>query len=92
MKFELVETPRIFEQEQHYVAFFPAGKSRIEITHWRNQPRLVNCALIIAAGEFRLQINEITPAQLRYLSQGLAAIADEIEASAAQYIPEPEAA
>jgi hypothetical protein len=92
MKFELVETPRIFEQEQHYVAFFPVGRSGIEITHWRNQPRLVNCALIIATGEFRLQINEITPAQLRYLAQGLAAIADEVDASSAQYTLEPEAA
>jgi hypothetical protein len=91
MKFELVETPRNFEQGHHYVAQFPVGKSEIEVTHWREDGP-VNCALIIGGGAFRLQINSITPAQLRYLAQGLNAVADEVEASSSQYMPEPEAA
>lgn len=35
MKFELINTPRQFEQGHHYMAKFPVGRSEIEVTHWR---------------------------------------------------------
>ena len=90
MKIQIAGTAQQFEQGKHYIARLKLGTfgTDVEITHWRDAEGMVNCALIAGSGPFRMQINHLTPDELRTLAHSAERIAGEMEDLALQHMQE----
>lgn len=78
---------RNFNAEEQYPVVVKIGRTVMEVTHWRKiKDGTVNGCVIVDVSPMRMQINGITPEQLRALAAAMNTVAHEMEESADQHL------